>query len=428
MNLALLLLGPGDLNQSRWWVNAMGALLVACGLALVIDASDKVTIISLEAFGWVMVAMGLAKIAFSVLTSGSGIPSYYGFQGFVYVVLGIAIADFPQHSGVAIPWLFGSAMILNGLFQGGSAWVIRYPNWGWFLASGVGHLVLGGLLFTQWRGAITWVVPLFLGGGLILLGLTTLRIGLRLGRDLRRSDLSSAEAAVLHYLDFHVAGRFRKRYLAADPVAPSEVGTGHGDLLVHVWTPSTVAKIKESHSIVGRYVMTHDSTGKYTVGHSAVQMDPDIYISHCDYGPPTVEMDGPGASGAIKLLRSKEVPGIFLPSFDEELKTYVKPYATFRFRNFSEGQLRTFWAMYRKVSDYNFTNRNCSVAVALALEAALMGRLGSKHRFRTLLGLLTNKDLWVAHFIRWKAREMVWTPGMMLDYANALQRVVEDDD
>jgi len=196
---------------------------------------------------------------------------------------------------------------------------------------------------------------------------------------------------------------------------------------VIVRTPSTVAKIKESRSIVGRYVMTHDTTGKYTVGHSAVQMDPDIYISHCDYGPPTVEMDGPGASGAIKLLRSKEVPGIFLPSFDEEMKTYVKPSATFRFRNFSEAQLRTFWAMYRKVSDYNFTNRNCSVAVALALEAALMGRLGSRHRFRTLLGLLTNKDLWVAHFIRWKAREMVWTPGMMLDYANALQRVVEDD-
>ena len=39
---------------------------------------------------------------------------------------------------------------------------------------------------------------------------------------------------------------------------------------------------------------------------------------------------------------------------------------------------------------------------------------------------MMNKDLWVAHFIRWKAREMVWTPGMMLEYAMALQRVVEE--
>ena len=65
------------------------------------------------------------------------------------------------------------------------------------------------------------------------------------------------------------------------------------------------------------------------------------------------------------------------------------------------------------------------VAVALALEAALMGSLDTVRRFRTQY-LLTNKDLWVAHFIRWKAREMVWTPGMMLDYVVALQRVVEE--
>ena len=40
-------------------------------------------------------------------------------------------------------------------------------------------------------------------------------------------------------------------------------------------------------------------------------------------------------------------------------------------------------------------------------------------------GDLERSDLWIAHFIRWKAREMVWTPGMMLDYARALERLVE---
>jgi len=43
----------------------------------------------------------------------------------------------------------------------------------------------------------------------------------------------------------------------------------------------------------------------------------------------------------------------------------------------------------------------------------------------TTLDLLTKKDFWVAHFIRWKAREMVWTPGLILEYALALQRLVE---
>jgi uncharacterized membrane protein HdeD (DUF308 family) len=422
MNLAMLLLGPGNLHRSRGYVIILGALLSACGLFIVIDASDTVTLISLEAFGWVMVVMGLAKMAFSILASGGGMPSFFGFQGLVFMILGIAIADFPQQSGNAVPWLFGLALLLNGLYQALSALVIRYPNWGWFLASGIGHLVLGGLLFFEWKQAVAWVVPLFLGGGLILIGLTTLRMALRLGRYLRGGPRVDTEMAVHYFLDFHVAGRFRKQYLAGSPVTPPEVGQGHGELLVHVWTPATVAKVDRNPHLVGRYVATQDNQGKYTVGHSALEMNPDVYISHCD-GDPTAFDSG---EEVWKTLRSKEVSGVFLPSFEEELETYMMPSATIRFRNFNEGQLRTFWALYRRVTDYNFTNRNCSVAVALALEAALMGSLDTGRRFRTLLYLLTNKDLWVAHFIRWKAREMVWTPGMMLDYAVALQRVVEE--
>ncbi len=422
MNLAMLLLGPGNLRRIRWYVIALGTLFSVCGIFIVIDASDTVTLISLEAFGWVMVVMGLAKIAFSVLASGGGMPSFFAFQGIVFVILGIAIADFPNHSGNAIPWLFGLALLLNGLYQALSALVIRYPNWKWFLASGAGHILFGGILFFRWKQASVWVVPLFLGGGLLLLGLTTLRMALRLGQYLGAREGDDPVMALRYFLDSHVAGRFRKRYLAADPVAPADVNPVRSDLLVHVWTPSAVAMVSQSANPVSRYVATQNIEGKYTVGHSALEMNPDIYISHCD-GDPTAFESG---DEVWKTLRSKEVPGVFLESFEEEIKTYILPSATIRFRNFNEGQLRTFWGVYRQVTDYNFTNRNCSVAVALALEAALMGSLDTGRRFRTLLSLLTNKDLWVAHFIRWKAREMVWTPGMMLEYALALQRVVEE--
>ncbi len=423
MNLAMLLLGPGNLHRSRWYLTALGFFLFTVGLFIVSDASDTVTVISLEAFGWVMVVMGLAKLAFSLLAGGGGMPSLFAIQGFVFIIMGIAIADFPQQSENAVPWLFGLALLLNGAYQLLSALIIRYPNWGWFLASGIAHLLLGGLLFFQWKESINWVAPLFLGGSLILIGLTTLRTALRLGRYLRGKDGSDAEMAIRYFLDFHVAGRFRKKYLASSPELPMEVNEDHGDLLLHIWTPVTVAGVKRNPTLVNRYVMARDNDGKCTVGHSSLEMTPDIYISHCDNDPIAFEMANDEVLG---VLRSKEVPGIFLASFEEEIKSYVLPSATIRFRNFNEAQLRTFWALYRKVTEYNFTNRNCSVAVALALEAALMGSLDTGSRFRTLLYLLTNKDLWVAHFIRWKAREMVWTPGMMLDYALALQRVVEE--
>jgi len=423
VNLAMLLLGPGDLHKNRWYVTALGTLLLATGLFIVIDASDTVTLIALEAFGWVMVVMGLAKMAFSILTGGGGMPSFFGFQGLVLVILGIAIADFPQQSENAVPWLFGLALLLNGLYQALSSIIIRYPNWGWFLASGIGHLLFGGLLFFEWKLAVAWVVPLFLGAGFLLTGLTTLRTALRLGRYLREGGSGDDRMAVRYFLDFHVAGRFRRQYLSADPAPPPEIGQAHGDLLVHVWTPTTAAKVDTAPNLINRYVVARDSDGKFSVGHTALEMSPDVYISHCDGDPVAFEM---GNDEVLQTLRSKDVPGIYIPSFEEEMKTYVQPSATIRFRNFKAGQLRTFWNLYRSITAYNFTNRNCSVAVALALEAALMGSLATGHRIRTLFYLLTNKDLWVAHFIRWKAREMVWTPGMMLDYVVALQRVVEE--
>ena len=86
MNLAMLLLGPGNLRRSRWYIIFLGTLLLCCGLFIVVDASDTVTLIGLEAFGWVMVVMGLAKMAFSILAIGGGIPSFYVFQGIVFRV------------------------------------------------------------------------------------------------------------------------------------------------------------------------------------------------------------------------------------------------------------------------------------------------------------------------------------------------------
>lgn len=423
MNIALLLLGPGNLRHGRWFLTILGAILFATGLSIVIDASDTVTVITMEGFGWVMVALGLMKLAFSML-AGGGIPSIFGFQGIVFVVLGLAIGEFPSESGNAVPWLFGLAMLLNGIYQTVSALVIRYPMWGWFLASGIGHMVFGGFMFVNWKQAVSWVVPLFLGAGLVVLGLSTLRTALRMGRYLKGNKGWTPETAVRYYLDFHVPRRFYQKYLPHDIQPVPEANAAHGELMVHVWKPTTVAHVADDPNPVSRYVAARTKEGKFTVGHSAMEMSPDLYISHCD-GDPTAFDSG---DEVWETLRSRDVPGVFLPSFEEEVKTYMLPSVTIRFRHFKADQLRTFWAHYRAITAYNFTNRNCSVAVALALESALMGSLGSGNRIRTLLSLVTSKDLWVANLIRWKAREMVWTPGLMLDYALALQRVVEGED
>lgn len=420
MGLAWLLLGPGNLRHSRAGLFFTGILLVAGGVLIVADASDTVTQLTLEAFGWVLVAMGLLKLAFSIIGAGGGMAALLGFQGIVYIFLGYAIADFSDSAGNAVPWLFGSAFLINGVYQIISAFVIRFPLWGWFIASGAIHLGLGAFMFLEWKQAADWVIPLMLGLGFAVLGVLTLVTALRMGRYLADGSWDAGKA-LQFYLDFHVPARFRRGYFSFSGREEIKAPAEHHDLLVYVWTPTTVAGVPDRHTLMSSYIVARDLEGKFTVGHSALELSPDVYISHCDGDPTAFD----SSEEVWQELRSRDISGVFLPSFREEVATYMEPSVTIRFRNFSAAQLRAFWASYRVNPAYNLTNRNCSVAVALALECALMGSLDRRRSLQGILRLITDRDLWVAWFIRWKAREMVWTPGMVLDYALALHRLVE---
>jgi hypothetical protein len=354
--------------------------------------------------------MGLFRMAIAVVGRGGEMPARYGAQGLFLLLLGLGITDFHDASDHAVPWLFGLAFLLNGIYQGGSALIIRFPNWGWFLASGAGHVLAAAGLFLYWRQAMTWVIPVLLGGSLALLGASALRLAWRLRRFGAHGEPLGLAERIAYYLEFHLPRRFRRSDYAG-PQAPPETGDAHGDLLVHIWTPTAVARVERPAPNLMSYFLAQDREGKITVGHAALEMAPDVYISHCD-GDPGGYSD---AQEAWRELRSKDGHGVFLASFQAEIEHYLQPSVTLRFRNFRADQLRACWHLYRQTTTYNLTNRNCSVAVAVALEAALMGSMGGASRTRSLLALLLNRDLWLAHFLRWKAREMVWTPGMMLD-------------
>ncbi len=420
MNLLWLLLGPGNLRQGRWALTLLGGLLLLLGLLFFLDSLGMVTELALEAFGYILVVLGLFRTAFAIVGTGSGMPVRFAAQGLALMLLGIGVADFPDTSNQAVPWMFGVAFLVNGIYQFLTALVIRYPRWGWFLVSGLVHIGLAMGMFLFWRQVMPMVIPVLLGGGLFVLGLTALRLAMRLRNFNQVPGEMGPEDRLRYFMTFHLPHRFQRADYAL-PELPATLGTPHGDLLVHLWSPTDVARLDNPDPSIMRYIMAQDGDGKITVGHAAMEMTPDVYMSHCDGDPGGYE----DSSEAWRELRSKDGHGVFLPSFEEEIEHYLQPSLTLRFRNFSEEQVRTFWHMYRQITIYNLTNRNCSVVVALALEAAIMGSMAGTSRSRSMFRLLLSRDLWVAHFLRWKAIEMVWTPSMMRDYALVLHRLVE---
>jgi hypothetical protein len=194
-------------------------------------------------------------------------------------------------------------------------------------------------------------------------------------------------------------------------------------MVVHVWTPVGAASDPVRRPVLDRYVAAVDRQGVVSTGHAALEMPGDLYISHY----PRVEVDR-NSNEFRRWLRGtteNDVPGRFLESYQAEAEWWCPSTVRVVFRRFDPDRLRAFWAAYQRNDTYNLTNRNCSVVVALALEAALEGVLGNPGMWRRFFRLLTHPDLWLASILRERARTMTWTPGLVLDYARALRHVVE---
>jgi hypothetical protein len=132
-----------------------------------------------------------------------------------------------------------------------------------------------------------------------------------------------------------------------------------------------------------------------------------------------------GLSDKLRATADNDTNGIFTVSLGEEIAQWRKADARVKFRHFNAAQLRAFWDRYRQDRTYRLIDRNCAIAVAHALDAALEGSLARRGPWLGFLRLMLDPDLWLAGAIRARAESATWTPGLLLDYARAMRRLVD---
>ncbi len=433
LKLALLLIGAGDLGRNWRWLLALGLLVTLSGGVILIDTTDHITLLTLEGFGWGLVIKGLLQITFGALSHWGAGFLLYALTGLVSVITGLLIVDFPMQVDFLASTLFGAAFLINGLFQCAAAWVIRFPGWKMAGLSGLEHLALGAVIaYGGWQDDQHWVIPLLLSLGAILWGLSMITTALRL-RWIDRSPLSSVPSLLAlpqlwSGLLNHRLERFREQLRSGNldtivkDIARQADDPAASHLTLYIWTPtdSADAGTAEGPPVIRRYIAAVDAKGTISTGHSALFMPPDIYLSlypRDDFHPADTFLDD---------LRSHDVEGYFFSSYDAEVASWMPANVTLQFQRIKPNQLRWFWALFQRDCSYNLTNRNCSVAVALALDVALAGSLGGSNTLWTLVRLMTSRSLWIAALVRRQAEEMVWTPGLLLDYSLAIHRLVEE--
>ncbi len=414
IRLVLLLLGAPRLREHWLFLLGFGLFGTALAIAIIGDAMDGVTVVATKTFGWILLIDGLAGLALKLF--GRHRASRFDLvRGLGLVLLGLLILDFPWNNEIANSLLFGLAFLIDGVARIVTAAVLRFRGWKLVVAGGVVELGLAALALASWPVSYHKTVPLCIGVLLLLSGWTVLRLALALRR-------LPPGASILALPTF---GRRCWYGSAASVPAPAPAGGRNPPLILHVWTPrgSVEEAVRARRPLVDRWIAAVDSKGRISTGHAALELAPDVYISHY----PATEIDRSPAD-LIRVLRAtadNDVPGRFLSSYREEVEDWVEADAHVVFERFNAARLRAHWAEYSQDNTYNLTRRNCSVAAALALDAALEGVLAEGPLWHRLSSLLVNPDLWVAAAVRHRAETMTWTPGLVLDYARALQRVVK---
>jgi uncharacterized membrane protein HdeD (DUF308 family) len=406
IRLALLLLGP-DFIRRHWRLLAViGALWAVLGVALLSDAFKGDRWFPVHLLGYLLILEALVTLI--ATTSNLGTQTVLRkARGAAFLLIGVLIIDPHPVAEVILALFFGVIFALDGGLRISGAWMVRFTHWPASVIMGLIEIAAALLLLLPRPLPYAATVPFCIGLLLTLSGVGTLLLALRLRR-LPRNALLSLLLAHSRTMD-----------ILMTPTAAA-VPASAAPLLVHVWTPVGSAHDVVPEPLVDRYVAAVDGNGVISTGHAALELPPDLYISH--YPANEIDHSPEQFRHLLRATSENDVAGLFQPSYSLESAGWCESSARVAFERFDAARLRTFWAAYRENTTYNLTNRNCSSTVAKALEAALEGTLGRNGpSVAAFLSALCNPELWVAAQLRKHAEAAAWTPGVVLDYARTLR-------
>lgn len=410
IRILFLFLGR-EIIQRHWkTLFIIGMLWFVSGIAIFIDALDGKTLIHSHAFAYFL----LPEAAVSLLAAGGSEGTARQMrivQSIALFAVAILIFTSSAASNFLLALIFGLCFLVDGSMRIASAWVVRYPRWKLGIAGGIFELLLAVATLQPWPTWYEGTVAANVGAVMVLTSLGLIHIALRIHRLEAGAPISRLFGRSNFLSGISVPNKYT--------VAPKR-----GELIVHVWTPTGTAMTPLRQRAISRYIAAVDADGVISTGHSALELAPDIYISHY----PAVEIDrSPNEfSRTLRATVDNNIEGRFLPDYKSEAAGWCDSTVQVIIPNIDQERLRAFWHHYKADNTYNLTNRNCSSAVADALDAALEGVYQYKRwpvfsAFRAII----YPELWAASLMRKQAESMAWTPGLVLDYARALSAIVD---
>ncbi|MDR1685186.1 MAG: hypothetical protein LBR82_01885 [Desulfovibrio sp.] len=406
IQLFLVLCGSRLVREHCWMLFSLGALWLFIGGFLFLDALDGSLVFPITYYTLPLAFDGAwAFVSLPSRLRGGRVMCLMKGTACLLVILLILFVP-AGYSGMIVGFLGGLFLCFDALWRGASAWVVRYDGWLCGLLLAALELPFGIWSFVPWPTAWEGRVGIDVGTLLLMSAFTVCAQALRI----RCLPPGVSVLSALH--------RGEKSLLVG--LGAEEPGTRE-TAIVHIWTPT--GSMVPVHRGVSRYLAAVDRNGVVSTGHAALELTPDVYISHY----PAVEIDRSGAefAGILRAGPDNNVPGLFQPSYAEESAEWCPSTVRVALPGLNGRGVRRFQQEYCADTTYNLTGRNCASAVAKALDVGLDGLFADKVRSPLfLLRLILSPELRVAGFLRLRAAAMTWSPGIVLDYARALRHLI----
>lgn len=416
IRLVLLLLGARTLRPFWIALLALGLTWLVLGTWLLVNLTSREIVYIEDTLAIFIALEGTVRVLHALAL---GLRQYWGefVRGLCFLLAGFLVFNVQWDHNMGATIVFGAAFLADGFLRIGSAYVLRGRRLRNNLIYGFISVLLALLILLRWPLPYEVTVAfclalLFLSSGFVLVS-----AALQLHRLPPGGSVTS--------LPIYSNVNWQARGIAV-PLLEFIPAPMLGELNVRVWTATGSITDPERRLLVDRYVAAVDRKGVVSTGHSALEIPGEMYISHY----PAVELDhSPDELQSILHSGPKnDVTGRFQPSLAVETTAWCPPDQTVRFHRFNKDALLGFWQLYSTDNTYNLTARNCSTTVVSALDAATEGLASHGNPLRDVLLLLLNPDFWILRLIRGRAEAMTWTPGLVLDYAVLLNKVLEHGD
>jgi uncharacterized membrane protein HdeD (DUF308 family) len=161
--------GVEEIRSSWGWYLAVGIFFIVLGAACVIgDVSATFTTVLV--FGWALLFSGVFALVHAFRThTGRGFlfsllsALFRGFTGYLFI-------RYPLAGAASLTLILASFFIVGGLFRAIGAGMLKFPRWGWSVASALVSIALGVMLLWQMPGSSVWFIGFAIGIDLIVDG------------------------------------------------------------------------------------------------------------------------------------------------------------------------------------------------------------------------------------------------------------------